>query len=150
MDADSDLIAYLRRHNTACPACGYQLRALTTTRCPECGEHITIAKLIHHSGEGSRRRVGCIAAGLSIAYATFVGLPLTYIFVSTLVPTLHHLTGGGGANGIIGFNIVLLLFVGICGPGVSALLLVLMFKNAPKRRRMRSTRHGPEKNDPAS
>ncbi|MEO0632255.1 MAG: hypothetical protein AAFY46_16245, partial [Planctomycetota bacterium] len=103
------------------------------------GEHISIAKLIQHGGESTRRRIGCVAAGLSIAYAGVVGLPLTYVFVSTLVPTLHHLTGGSAARGIIGYNVVLLLVVGVCGPGVSALLLVLMFKNAPKRRRRRST-----------
>ncbi|MFO0830705.1 MAG: hypothetical protein U0637_02565 [Phycisphaerales bacterium] len=31
------VVAYLARHDTACPGCGYQLRNLPRAQCPECG-----------------------------------------------------------------------------------------------------------------
>jgi DNA-directed RNA polymerase subunit RPC12/RpoP len=36
------LTAYLADTDVACPRCGYNLRHLTGTRCPECGDEIQI------------------------------------------------------------------------------------------------------------
>ncbi len=34
---DELLVEFLRANDTPCPLCGYNLRSLTTTTCPECG-----------------------------------------------------------------------------------------------------------------
>ena len=34
---DRYTLSFLRRRNIPCPACGYNLNALTAARCPECG-----------------------------------------------------------------------------------------------------------------
>ncbi len=39
-DAIVDL--YLKHHDTDCPGCAYQLRATSGSRCPECGEKVTL------------------------------------------------------------------------------------------------------------
>ena len=36
------LIAYLRDRDAACPLCGYNLRGLTSSRCPECGRRVRL------------------------------------------------------------------------------------------------------------
>jgi len=36
------LLAYLRDRDAACPLCGYNLRALTLPRCPECGKALKL------------------------------------------------------------------------------------------------------------
>jgi hypothetical protein len=43
---DSDvqaLIEFLRERNAWCPACRYNLRGLTTPRCPECGRELRLS-----------------------------------------------------------------------------------------------------------
>src|SRR5215813_4584570 len=32
------LLAYIAANDVACPVCGYNLRALTSDTCPECGQ----------------------------------------------------------------------------------------------------------------
>ena len=40
---DEDLVqAYLRERDVLCPLCGYNLRNLTSPRCPECGERVEL------------------------------------------------------------------------------------------------------------
>ena len=39
---DQFLLAYLREHDAACPACGYNLRMLGAPRCPECGRGLRL------------------------------------------------------------------------------------------------------------
>lgn len=39
---DSPLLMHLREHDAPCPACGYNLRGITTLVCPECGLKLTI------------------------------------------------------------------------------------------------------------
>jgi hypothetical protein len=41
-DDDADLLRWLTNRNAACPICGYNLRALTIPRCPECGERLQL------------------------------------------------------------------------------------------------------------
>jgi hypothetical protein len=41
-DSDPLLRAYLTDRDVACPQCGYNLRALTTDTCPECGEKLAL------------------------------------------------------------------------------------------------------------
>ena len=42
VDRDTFTLAWLACHEGECSACGYNLRALTTPRCPECGEPVTV------------------------------------------------------------------------------------------------------------
>jgi hypothetical protein len=40
-DADA-LVSFLRERDAACPLCRYNLRGLTSTRCPECGRELEL------------------------------------------------------------------------------------------------------------
>jgi hypothetical protein len=41
-DLDGFTLAYLRAHEAECPACGYNVHALTQPRCPECGRGLVV------------------------------------------------------------------------------------------------------------
>ncbi len=41
-DADTLLLEFLRDRNAACPRCGYNLRNLSGTTCPECRELLSL------------------------------------------------------------------------------------------------------------
>lgn len=40
--AQRALLDFLREHDAACPACGYNLRAAVEARCPECANRIEL------------------------------------------------------------------------------------------------------------
>jgi hypothetical protein len=40
--ADDQLLVFVRDRDAACPLCGYNLRALTVPRCPECGQALKL------------------------------------------------------------------------------------------------------------
>ena len=42
MNSEGLLRAYLDERDVPCPMCGYNLRNLTSTRCPECGERVEL------------------------------------------------------------------------------------------------------------
>ena len=42
MNDEGLLQAYLRERDVLCPMCEYNLRNLTSTRCPECGEQVEL------------------------------------------------------------------------------------------------------------
>jgi hypothetical protein len=41
-DDEADLVRWLANRDAGCPVCGYNLRALTIPRCPECGERLQL------------------------------------------------------------------------------------------------------------
>jgi hypothetical protein len=41
-DLSAFTLAYLLAHEAPCPVCGYNLHALLTPRCPECGNALTL------------------------------------------------------------------------------------------------------------
>jgi hypothetical protein len=41
-DNPQPLLEYLRERDVACPLCGYNLRALSSARCPECGRELQL------------------------------------------------------------------------------------------------------------
>ena len=41
-DNSQPLLEYLRERDVACPLCGYNLRALSSARCPECGRELQL------------------------------------------------------------------------------------------------------------
>ena len=40
---EAALLDYLRERDVACPLCAYNLRGLTTCRCPECGRELQLS-----------------------------------------------------------------------------------------------------------
>jgi hypothetical protein len=40
---DSDLLHWLANRDVPCPLCNYNLRSLTTPRCPECGNDLRLS-----------------------------------------------------------------------------------------------------------
>jgi hypothetical protein len=42
-DETRQLVDFLATHDAACPLCGYNLRALTAPRCPECGREVRLS-----------------------------------------------------------------------------------------------------------
>jgi hypothetical protein len=41
-DESELLLRYVRERDVACPLCGYNVRGLTSTRCPECGRELRL------------------------------------------------------------------------------------------------------------
>ena len=43
------LVRYLAANDADCPSCGFQLRGLTQSRCPECGRQFDLRDVVRHS-----------------------------------------------------------------------------------------------------
>lgn len=48
MNEQDRLIGYLHGRDVPCPECGYNLRGLQGTECPECGQPVTIGRIKYH------------------------------------------------------------------------------------------------------
>lgn len=75
-----DLASFLAEHDAPCPVCGYNLRALLTDRCPECGRHLVLAV------GTTEPKLGAFITGL-IGLASgfgFCGLLLAYLVLFIL------------------------------------------------------------------
>ena len=66
----TDLLTdFLRDRDTPCPACSYNLRNLTTNRCPECGHAMTLGVRMPErslKAWAALLSVCCLAAGLGL------------------------------------------------------------------------------------
>lgn len=52
-DSNTDsLRAYLASRDCPCPGCGYNLRGLATSRCPECSQHLRLSVALFEPGLG--------------------------------------------------------------------------------------------------
>src|SRR5688572_30604696 len=80
-EVDPFLTAFLSGREAACPGCEYNLRDLTTDRCPECGQSIQLALRLVEP------RQGALIAGLVglAAGAGFGGLLLVYVLIVLIV-----------------------------------------------------------------
>lgn len=47
MNEAERLVGYLNGRDAPCPGCGYNLRGLKGTACPECGERLTLRGIKH-------------------------------------------------------------------------------------------------------
>lgn len=47
------LAGYLKGRDAPCPGCGYNLRDLLGQTCPECGEALTVVKIIYNAPRAS-------------------------------------------------------------------------------------------------
>lgn len=78
---DDMLAAYLARRDAPCPSCGYNLRGLTSRRCPECDQELAlrVALLVPRAGAFILGLCGtAIGTGfciLLLAFATLHSIP---------------------------------------------------------------------------
>ena len=86
-DGTAELLrAFLDGRDTACPACGYNLRNLQGSRCPECGDELALRVGLVEP------RQGALIAGL-IGLAAGAGLSGLLILYVMLTELFHRLRG---------------------------------------------------------
>lgn len=61
---DARLIDFLRNRDAPCPSCGYNLRDLTATQCPECGAPLRLGLI----PAPKHREISALLAGLWTAF----------------------------------------------------------------------------------
>jgi predicted RNA-binding Zn-ribbon protein involved in translation (DUF1610 family) len=67
------LLQFLRDHDAECPACGYNLRALTQPTCPECGQPLVLTV------GATRLKLGWLF--VAIAPGFFSGISAAFVLV---------------------------------------------------------------------
>ena len=88
-NATDMLRIFLAERDVACPACAYNLRALTTTRCPECNQELKL-------------QVGLAEPRIAWFITGLVGVGMGFGFSALLVLYgVYHgfFTSGGGNPG---------------------------------------------------
>jgi hypothetical protein len=71
-DNTQPLLEYLRERDVACPLCGYNLRGLSSARCPECGREVQLTVGLTEP---------FMRAWVVLASATFAGAGIGLLFV---------------------------------------------------------------------
>jgi hypothetical protein len=71
------LLEFLREHESPCPVCGYNLKALTRPVCPECGQDLVLAV------GAARLRFGWLFA--AVAPGFFSGIAALFVLVPIVV-----------------------------------------------------------------
>ncbi len=66
------LAGYLKGRDAPCPGCGYNLRDLIGDRCPECGETLTVVKIIYHAPRASPASLVVGYMGLAVGAVVVV------------------------------------------------------------------------------
>ena len=107
--AEQMLLEFLRDHDADCPVCGYNLRGLTTSICPECRQ-----KLVLTVG-ASRLRLGWLF--VAVAPGFFSGIAACFV----LVPILGRVLLGDGVWSLFPIAVALFGFTS----GVLAIVLAV-------------------------
>ena len=82
---DAELVrAFLKGRDVVCPLCGYNLRDLTETRCPECRKELTLAVSLREL------RFGWLLATVTPGFFSGIAAGLL------LIPLVLVPLGGGG------------------------------------------------------
>jgi hypothetical protein len=107
IDEPSLLRIYLAGRDVACPQCGYNLRELRGTRCPECGEELTLRV------QPVEPRQAAPLAGLVILSA---GAGMNALLLIYLLIQLYYYDRGGvsGWGKFAAVNVVEGLVLGGC------------------------------------
>jgi hypothetical protein len=79
-DLDTFTLAYLACHEAECPACGYNLHALTVPRCPECGRGLAL-RLV-----GGRLHVCWIVLLIVAAFGAGIGVLMLAVLTRDPMP----------------------------------------------------------------
>ena len=103
------LLEFLREHESPCPLCGYNLKALTRPVCPECGQELVLAV------GAARVRLGWLMA--AVAPGFFSGIAAVFV----LVPVVAQPVFGDGR---ISLTLTAVDLFGWCS-GVFAILLAV-------------------------
>jgi hypothetical protein len=77
------LLDFLTDHDAACPLCGYNLKALTRSVCPECKHDLTLT--VGLGGLGGRVRMGWLLLALVPGFfcgiaACLLAIPTTAVY----------------------------------------------------------------------
>jgi hypothetical protein len=106
VDEPTLLRAYLAGRDVACPQCGYNLRELVGTRCPECGEELTLRV------QPVEPRQAALLAGLVVlsAGAGMNALLLIYL----VIQIYYYRPGSGGWGSFAAVNLIEGLVMGAC------------------------------------
>jgi uncharacterized paraquat-inducible protein A len=83
--AQRALLDFLREHDAACPACGYNLRAAVEARCPECATRIELT-------------VG--APDLEVMWLIATVAPCIFSAIAALLMAIPMVVFGGAPAGI--------------------------------------------------
>jgi hypothetical protein len=87
-DPDAEyLIHWLANRDAFCPLCNYNLRALQTPRCPECGEALRLRVTLAEP---------YLTAWIWLAAASFAGAGIGLLFLYVLVSEGYR-SGGDGS-----------------------------------------------------
>ena len=78
--AQEMLLDFLREHESPCPLCGYNLKALTRPICPECGQELMLTV------GAARVRLGWLMA--AVAPGFFSGIAAFFLLVPIVVPPM--------------------------------------------------------------
>lgn len=84
--ADSLLEQFLADRDVPCPVCGYNLRGLNSTNCPECGASLNL-------GVSSTD----LKVGPWLVMLLGVSIPLGFCFIGTVFMVVMIMAAGGGA-----------------------------------------------------
>ncbi len=82
VDRDNFMLAYLAQHEAQCPACGYNVHALTSPRCPECGRGLTLRVV---GAVGFNKVWICLLIPLAIAAG--IGLLVAVVLTHESMPS---------------------------------------------------------------
>ena len=77
--AEELLLEFLREHESPCPVCGYNLKALTRPVCPECGQELVLAV------GAARLHFGWLFA--AVAPGFFSGIAAVFVLVPIVIVT---------------------------------------------------------------
>ncbi len=85
---DAALLDFLRERDIACPLCRYNLRALTSPRCPECGRELKLT-----IGLVEPRQGAWLTGQIALTAAAGVGLMIVLVSASAGWPTDNRRQG---------------------------------------------------------
>jgi uncharacterized membrane protein YidH (DUF202 family) len=96
-DADAQLLQFVRERDVECPGCGYNVRNLTSDRCPECGEQLQLGlRLVEPRQAAPIAGLVGLAAGFGLG-----GLLLIYAGIVSIL-----MKQGGGLDRFVTVNSV--------------------------------------------